>query len=167
MFGFIVGTLSLWGLIKVAKSGRHGWHRRGGGRWGQWMFRRLFERLDTTPGQERVVLDAADEAQRVMWKARDEVMRARSDYAKAMRSEHFDAEALNAAFERQQASIDEVKKTLREKLQSIHEILTPSQRASLADLIEFGPSRFAGGWHHRHHHRHWRTMGNGPSAVNV
>lgn len=154
MFGFIVGTLSLIGLVKVARWGRYG--RRGfrGGGWGRWMMRRLFERLDTTPGQEKVVLEAADEAQRVMWKAREEMFRARSEYARAMRGEHFDNEAVNAAFEKQQGAVDEVKKTLKERMQAIHEALTPEQRTVLADLIEFGPGRM--------HGRHWGHFAHGP-----
>jgi len=173
MFGFIVGTLSLIGLIKVARWGRHGgggWGRRGmhgGAR--RWMLRRLFERLDTTPGQEKVVLEAADEAQRVMWQAREALFRARSEYAKAMRGEQFDNEAVNAAFEKQQASVDEVKKTVKSRLQAIHEALNPEQRTVLADLIEFGPGRL----HHGGHcggffSQHGRgPMGHGPSTVSV
>ena len=177
MFGFIVGTLSLIGLVKVARWGRYGgggWGRRGmhGGGWGRWMMRRLFERLDTTPGQEKVVLQAADEAQRVMWQAREEMFRARSEYAKAMRGESFDNEAINSAFEKQQATVDELKKTLKERLQAIHEALNPQQRAVLADLIEFGPGRMHhgghghwGGGHFSHHGR--GSHGQGPQAVSV
>lgn len=166
MFGFIVGTLSLIGLIKVARWGRHGHGGRGG--WGRYMMRRLFQRLDTTPGQEKVILEAADQAQRVMWDARQELFRARSEYAKAMRSEAFDNEAVNAAFEKQQATVDAVKKTLKEKMQAIHEALNPHQRAVLADLIEFGPGRMHGGhWGGRFsHHQAQGPMG-GPSTVSV
>jgi Spy/CpxP family protein refolding chaperone len=163
MFGFIIGTLSLIGLIKVARSGRG---RRGG--WGRWMMRRLFERLDTTPGQEKVMLEAAHDARRVMWQAREEMQRARRDYARAMRAEPFDGEAVNAAFEQQQAAIDEVKKTLKAKLQAIHEALSPEQRAVLADLIEFGPRRLSGaGWARGWGGGHGRSMGHGPSTVSV
>jgi Spy/CpxP family protein refolding chaperone len=165
MFGFIVGTLSLIGLIKVARWGRYGGYRRQGG-WGRWMMRRLFERLDTTPGQEKVVLEAADEAQRVMWQARGEMERARTEYARAMRGEQFDNEAVNAAFEKQQAAVDEIKSTIKSKMQAIHEALTPDQRKVLADLIEFGPGRFQG--HGRWHGRYGGgSMGRGPSTVSV
>lgn len=129
------------------------------------MLRRLFERLDTTPGQEKVVLEAFDEGRRVMWQARDQLYRARSEYARAMRAETFDNEAVNAAFEKQQASIDEVKATLKAKMQAIHEALDPRQRAELADLIEFGPGRFHGRWHH--HHRSFHGPMGGPSTVSV
>lgn len=170
MFGFIVGTLSLIGLIKVARWGRHG-HGGGRGGWRRYMMRRLFQRLDTTPGQEKVILEAADQAQRVMWDARQELFRARSEYAKAMRSESFDNEAVNAAFEKQQATVEEVKKTLKEKMQAIHEALNPQQRAVLADLIEFGPGRMhgghcGGGRFSHHHHQAQGPMG-GPSTVSV
>lgn len=166
MFGFIVGTLSLIGLIKVARMGRHGRHGGRGG-WNRWMLRRLFERLDTTPGQEKVVAEAVDEAQRVMWQAREEFFRARSEYAKAMRGEHFDGEAVKAAFEKQQQTVDEVKKTLKEKLAAIHEALDPRQRQVLAELIEFGPGRMHGGCSGRFSHGgHFRGHG-GPSTVNV
>lgn len=164
MFGFIIGTLSLIGLIKVARWGRYGRH---GGGWSRWMLRRLFQRLDTTPGQEKVIAEAVHDAQRVMWQAREQLFRARSEYARAMRGESFDNEAVNAAFEQQQASIDEVKKTLKEKLQAIHEALDPRQRGLLADLIEFGPGRMHGG--HcagRFSHHHQGPVG-GPSTVSV
>lgn len=163
MFGFIIGTLSLIGLVKVARWGRHGRH----GGWSRWMLRRLFQRLDTTPGQEKVIAEAVNDAQRVMWQAREQMFRARSEYAKAMRGEAFDNEAVNAAFEQQQASVDEVKKTLKEKLQAIHEALDPRQRAILADLIEFGPGRMHGGHcaGRFSHHHHGPT--GGPSTVSV
>jgi Spy/CpxP family protein refolding chaperone len=164
MFGFIIGTLSLIGLIKVARWGRYGRHGHGGG-WSRWMLRRLFQRLDTTPGQEKVIAEAVHDAQRVMWQAREQMFRARSEYAKAMRGEAFDNEAVNAAFEQQQAAVDDVKKTLKAKLQAIHEALDPRQRALLADLIEFGPGRMHGG-HCAGRFSHHGPVG-GPSTVSV
>lgn len=142
MFGFIVGTLSLIGFVKVLRWGRYG-HHGGGPR--RWMMRRLFQHLDTTPGQEKVIAEAVDTAQRTMWQAREQMFRSRSSFATALRGEQFDSAAVNAAFETQQASIDELKKAVREGMQSIHEALTPEQRTRLADLVEFGPARMHGG----------------------
>jgi Spy/CpxP family protein refolding chaperone len=172
MFGFLVGTLSLFGLIRVARWGRHG---RGGWRGGgprRWMMRRLFERLDTTPGQEKVVIEAVDSTQRAAWQAREELFRARGEYARALRGETFDGEAVNAAFEKQQAAVDEVKKALKQGMQSVHEALNPQQRAELADLSEYGPGRmYGGGWHGRHGryggHSPRGPIGQGPSTVSV
>lgn len=164
MFGFIVGTLSLIGFIKVWRHGRHGY--RGGPR--RWMLRRLFEHLDTTPGQEKVMSAAVENAERTMWQAREQVFRARTAYAKAMRSETFDTAAVNEAFDAQQASVDEVKKAVREGLQSVHEALSPEQRARLGDLLEFGPGRLHGcGGHGRFAHHGSRPAGGESSAAHV
>jgi Spy/CpxP family protein refolding chaperone len=154
MFGFIVGTLSLIGLVKVARWGRGG---RGWGGHRRWMLRRLFERLDTTPGQEKVVAEAFDDLQRKGWQAREAMWSSRAAYARAMRGDQLDQSALQAAFESQQLALDELKTALREGLARTHEALSPAQRAALADVMEFGPRAFA---HHHHRHGHWhRPMG--------
>lgn len=161
MFGFIVGTLSLIGFVKVLRGGR--WGHRGGPR--RWMMRRLFQHLDTTPGQEKVIAQAVENAERTMWQARDQLFRARGTYAKAMRGETFDSAAVNEAFDAQQAQVDDVKKAVREGFQQVHEALTPEQRQRLGDLLEFGPSRLHGGGcghgygHHHGHHGHHGSSG--------
>ncbi len=147
MFGFIIGTLSLIGLIKVARGGRHG--RFGGGP-RRWMLRRLFERLDTTPGQEKVIIEAVDEVQRKAWAAREQFFTARSSYARSVRGEHFDGAAVGEAFDAQQGTVEEVKKAVREGLSKVHEALNPEQRKLLGDLLEFGPRALHG---HCGHHR--------------
>lgn len=171
MFGFIVGTLSLIGLIKVARWGRYGHGDRNAGGPRRWMMRRLFQHLDTTPGQEKVIASAAENAERVMYQAREQFFRARGAYGKAVRGETFDSATVNEAFDAQQASVDEVKKAVREGMQQIHEALGPEQRNRLGDLIEFGPSRMHGGWgrgRFSHHHNHdCRPAGGEPSSVNL
>lgn len=170
MFGFIIGTLSLIGLVKVARGGRRGHHR--GAR--RWMFRRLFQHLDTTPGQEKVIFSAVEGAERVAWRGREQFLRARTEYARAMRGEQFDSAAVNAAFDQQQAALDELKKAVREGMQSVHEALTPEQRNRLADLVEFGPARLHGGCGGSGRGRHFggppgghRPAGGEPSTVNL
>lgn len=167
MFGFIIGTLSLIGFVKVWRMGRYGRH---GGGPRKWMLRRLFQHLDTTPGQEKVIGQATENAERVMFQAREQFFRARTAYAKAMRSEQFDSTAVSEAFEAQQASVEEVKKAMREGMQQIHEALSPEQRNRLGDLIEFGPARMHGGCGRSHfdrHHHHGRGPTAEPSAVNL
>jgi Spy/CpxP family protein refolding chaperone len=117
------------------------------------MLRRLFERLDTTPGQEKVVMAAVDDVQRKGWAARSSMFGARGEVAKAMRSETFDSAAINEILEKQQANLDELKKSVREGLQQIHEAMTPEQRGELADLVEFGPGRGHFGRYHGHRHQ--------------
>jgi Spy/CpxP family protein refolding chaperone len=162
MFGFLIGSLSLFGLIKAwrwGRRGRHG-HRR-------WMLRRLFHHLDTTPGQERVILQAVDATERSMWAARQELWRSRGSFAKAMRGEHFDGAAVTSSFDAQQAAVDELKKSVREGMASLHEALSPEQRARLGDLIEFGPGRGPGRWGsaRRHHRSDHPSSGPTPSVT--
>lgn len=166
MFGFLVGTLSLIGLIKVWRWGRYGHGRRGYGGPRRWMMRRLFEHLDTTPGQEKVIAGAVDDAERKMWAAREELFRGRAAYAKAMRGEHFEGAAVDAAFETQQAAVDELKKAVKEGMAAVHEALTAEQRARLADLVEFGPARMHGCGHGRFNHGP-RRHGGDAQAVNL
>lgn len=146
MFGFLIGTLSLIGLIKVLRNGR-GWGGHGfrGGGPKRWMLRRLFERLDTTPGQEKVILEAAERLEQNGRAAREAFFGGRSEFARAMQGEHFDTAAVNAAFEKQQASVDEFKKAVLESMQQIHEALTPEQRRVAGELLQYGPRMLHGG----------------------
>lgn len=164
MFGFLIGTLSLIGLIKVVRGGDWSGHgHRGGPR--RWMLRRLFERLDTTPGQEKVILEAAEQIEQNGRAAKDAFMGGRADFARAMRGEHFDTAGVNEAFEKQQAQVDAFKKAVLENMQKIHEALTPEQRKAAGDLIENGPRALhGGGCAHGHHNGRWGGGGYGRSS---
>lgn len=163
MFGFILGTACLVGLFWVIKGGRHfgghscgGWHghRHGGrhdshdevhsGRWGfgrRAIMRWLFERLDTTPGQERVIRDAVENFVDSAMGARREVESSRADVARAMRSESFDAESMGEAFGKHDNVLSDLRKSAVEQLAKVHEVLDDKQRARLAELIEQGFAR--------------------------
>jgi Spy/CpxP family protein refolding chaperone len=125
------------------------------------MLRRLFQRLDTTPGQEKVISEAFEELQEKVRAVREELLRGRGTFAKATRGEAFDTESVREQFEKQQGAFEELKKAVVAGMQKIHEALTPEQRAIAGDLIEFGPRGMGGGCgghrfgHHRgygHHH---------------
>ena len=157
MFGFIVGTVSLIALVKVLRGGRRWGYGGNGGGPRRWMLRRLFQRLDTTPGQEKVITEAFDELQEKLRAVREEFSRSRSSFAKATRGEAFDTESVREQFERQQGTVEDLKKVVLAAMQKIHEALTPEQRAIAGDLIEFGPRHFGGGSCHHHFgggHRH-------------
>lgn len=151
MFGFIIGTVSLLGLLRLWKGGwhpRHGWGH-GGPR--RWMTRRLFEYLETSPGQERVLAGALEEVEKRGWAARDQLLVSRAAYARAVRGEHFDGAAVGEAFDGQQTALEELKKAVRDALAKAHEALEPEQRRRLAELIERGPRAMhgascGGGW---------------------
>ncbi|MFN7131563.1 MAG: Spy/CpxP family protein refolding chaperone [Myxococcales bacterium] len=151
MFGFLIGTASLIGLIAVLRGGRHGW--RGHHGYGQRRFLRwIFERLDTTHGQEKVILSAVEDLNQAFYTVRDELRASREELARAMRSSQFDHQAVETAWARQ----DRLFASLREKftvhLAKIHEALDPRQREQFADLLQSGPRAFGGGcgWRRAH-----------------
>jgi hypothetical protein len=96
MFGFFFGTACLAGLIFALR--RHRWHHHHHGRGGRWSWRGrmrwLFERLDTSPGQEKVFVKAADELTEAFEKMRDELRNTRAAIAQALRGEQFDGTSL-------------------------------------------------------------------------
>jgi len=160
MFGFIFGTACLVGLFYVVRGGRCGGRRwRGHDSWhdgereshsGRWGFGRravmrwLFERLDTTPGQERVIRDAVEGFIDQAMGARREVDSSRADVARAMRGDSFDAESMGEAWGKHDDALSDLRKASIESLAKVHEVLDDRQRARLAELIEAG---FTRRWH--------------------
>jgi hypothetical protein len=140
MFGFIFGTACLAGLIYTVRRGRH-WHGQGG-RHGRWSWRGrmrwLFERLDTSPGQEKVIVQAADELTEAFEKLRDELGPSRAAIARSLRGESFDGSALREMEAKHDALLENLRKTLRTSLSRIHEALDAKQRRELADMLEHG-----------------------------
>ncbi len=164
MFGFLIGIASLIGLIAVLRSGRHcggrgwhgGWHGRGHHRHG-WRsgprgpLRWLFEKLDTTPGQEKEIAAAVDEFIEQARALKREGKASRDDVARVLRNESLDETQLGELFSRHDDALREVQKAFAGTLGRIHGALDPAQRAKLADLIESGPrfgfgGPYRGGW---------------------
>lgn len=146
MFGFIFGTACLLGLTATFARGRHeGHHCRGGrshgfrsGR-GRFVLNRLLDRLDTTPGQEKVIREAFDAMMEQLHDARGEFRGTRSDIAHAVRAENLDRGAVEGVFERHDAVIDRVRQNALDAFAKVHETLDERQRRILADMIESGP----------------------------
>jgi uncharacterized membrane protein len=109
---------------------------------GRGPLRWLFERIDTSPGQEKVIAEAADALRSTMHGWHDDAERMRSDVARSIRGETFDAGALEEAFARAEARMANVRETLRGQAARVHEALDPRQRAELADVL-------ASGWRRR------------------
>lgn len=128
--------------------GRRGWGPGPGGGRG-FFLRSLFERLETTPGQERVITGALDELRAAAKQVRDP-QKGLGDLAAALRAESFD-EAAAAKFS---VEAEEAFATIRtaalDALRKVHEALDDRQRKLLADWIErrgargFGPFRGPG-----------------------
>jgi Spy/CpxP family protein refolding chaperone len=156
MCGFFFGLLGALIVFKVASHRHHlggcgGHHRRfrhhhgyghGHGRrferrrrhWMDW----LFTRLDTTHGQEKVILDAAREVEDAVRGARGLGKKQRRDLGDILRGESFDHEAVGQAWTEQDEALEKARMAVLTALQRVHEVLEPRQRAQLADMIDGG-----------------------------
>jgi len=156
MFGFFIGFLCLALLIAVVRGGRrcgrgwHGGHRRGrhrgGWRGGDWKERgrahflgAVFDRLDTTPSQEKEIRGAVEELFERSTDLRREGERSRNDVAALLRTESLDETILGELFARHDERLRDLQKAFADALGRVHQALDPEQRRRLAALIESGP----------------------------
>jgi Spy/CpxP family protein refolding chaperone len=154
MFGFIIGTVCLIALVKVLRRG-HGWqgtwghenyasrHRGGDGR-RRWFLRSVFERLETTPGQEKAIVHALDELRENKALVRDEAEHTRSDLARVIASGFVDDTSLDETFARHDRLLAQLRVSMVEALKTATEALDDRQRKQVSDLLE-RRGRFGGG----------------------
>jgi len=162
MFGFIIGTLCLIGLVRVVSRGR--WGRRYGGYHHHGYYRgfgprgalnAVLARLDTAPGQEKVIAAAVDD---FVGRAREsgrEVRETRKAVADALRAEHLEDGRLQEVFGRHDAALDQVRRAGVEATRKVHEALDERQRKILGDLVEngfYGLGRHGYGYGYGHGH---------------
>ena len=143
--------------------GYEGWHddhqNFGGPGFGgpeRWMLRGLFQRLQTSPGQEKVILEAVETLKAQRATVKDVFRETRADAAKGFRAEGFDEALMGAAFARQDEAITAVRKAAMDAFAKVHAALDERQRRELADIIERGPA----GWGHGGH-RGWNPQWRG------
>jgi hypothetical protein len=152
MFGFFIGAACLVGLAAVARGhrhhhygyggfGHHG-HRRGFG--GRFFFRRVLERLDTTPGQEKLIREAIHDLRDEAFSLRSEVRRTRGDIAEALRGPQLDRAVLDRVFAKHDEVIEKLRVSVLTSVDKVHSTLDEQQRRRLADMIESGPCGLAG-----------------------
>lgn len=157
MLGFIVGTLCLVALMGTLRRHHYArWHygygmphyahggcgsagydgygmHRPGSRRG--LVRALFQRLDTTPGQEKAIVNALEGVRERMRGVRDGLQESRADVAAAMEGESFDRARLQSAFARNAGVITEGRDAVVQALANIHAALDERQRKELARMI--------------------------------
>jgi Spy/CpxP family protein refolding chaperone len=112
----------------------------GGSRFEGFVLRRVFQQLDATPGQEKVIAAALDELRESTRSARGELQTFRADVARSVQGEVFDEGAIDLAYSRQDELIATVRKAAMGAIAKVHEVLDEKQRARLAQLIAEGPS---------------------------
>ncbi|HEY6462884.1 MAG TPA: periplasmic heavy metal sensor [Polyangiaceae bacterium] len=144
MLGFIIGTVCLIGLVKVLRRGR-GWH----GRWGhggygpqayggrrRWFLRSAFERLETTPGQEKAIVSAIDELKQNRAIVREEAQHTREDLARVVASGLVDDAALEETFARHDRALAQLRVAFVETVKKVSETLDERQRKQVADFLQ-------------------------------
>jgi hypothetical protein len=156
MFGFVIGTLCLIGLVRLV--GRRRW----GGRYGygyghcgpshghgyyrgygpRGALNAVLARLDTAPGQEKVISQAVSEFIEHARAQGREVRDTRRSVAEALRADHLDEARLNEVFGRHDAALDNVRRAGVDALRKVHEALDERQRKILGDLVESGVHAF-------------------------
>ena len=165
MLGFIVGAVIAIGVVKMLRrrgycahghgaygtgygAGGRGWRGFGGPRW--WL-RSLFERLGTTPGQEKAILGALDDLRASRAVVRDELKQTRAEVGQAISSGLVDDATLEDAFARHDRLLAQLRVSFVEALKKVTEVLDEQQRRMLAGLLQnrgwFGPGGFGGDPH--------------------
>lgn len=146
MLGFFIGTACLVGLVVVARRGRRHYfgHHRHPGRWpGRHLLHRVLDRLDTTPGQEKVIRSALHDLKQRARDMRGELKETRSEIAAALRAPELDKALLDRVFAKHDEVIEQLRASTLGAVEQVHGTLDEQQRRKLADLIESGP-----GWAH-------------------
>lgn len=105
---------------------------------GPMMLRGLFSSLGTTPGQERVVVDALRELKGAVKKAAEERAKSAKQVAEALRGDDFKTEHMGEAFVHLDAGAEAVRDAGFSALAKIHAVLDQGQRRILADVIARG-----------------------------
>jgi Spy/CpxP family protein refolding chaperone len=155
MIGFILGTACLIGLITIwtrhrhgyyaFAGGRHGYHRHrdgdargwgwhGRGRRGMALYS-LLDRLDTTPGQEKAIKNALEEAREQLAMVRQPLEELGSDLGEAMQRDGFDRAQVEMLFTRAEGRLKEAGATVIEALERVHAALEPEQRKQLGKIV--------------------------------
>jgi len=152
MFGFFFGAVCLGGLAALlfTRPHRHFGHRGHyghcgsgfRGRFGRYGINMAFEKLDTTPGQEKAILAALDELRESARAVRSRVTSSRGDVAEALRAEHFDTDKVHTVVARHAEDFATLGNGFTATLAKIHEALDPEQRKRLARWLDSGPGFF-------------------------
>jgi hypothetical protein len=143
MFGILFGTLCLVGLVYVVRRGRHHrYHHFGYGRHRGFgpraALNAVLDRLDTAPGQEKVILGAVDDfVERARTTGR-EIRGSKKELAEALRGEALDEARLEQVFGRHDAAIADLRTAGVDAVRKVHGALDERQRRVLSDLIDSG-----------------------------
>ncbi len=149
MLGIFFGTICFIALVKVVRGRRYWRHGRHGG-YRRYFLRRLFQRLNTGPGQEKVVLGEVEALRQTARELRGELKGVRADIAAILRDEQFDRSKLEALYRKQDELLARLRTAVSGSFEKVHAALDERQKRDLADLLEGGfRHAFYGGFGHR------------------
>ena len=98
-----------------------------------------FERLDTTPGQEKVIRQALREVREAAHGLRDDVHGLGRDVLGSFRDPVFDPELVSERLHGGDERLEELRRSVVGALAQIHEALDPDQRDKLSRWLERAP----------------------------
>ncbi|HXX70431.1 MAG TPA: hypothetical protein VEK07_24835 [Polyangiaceae bacterium] len=144
MLGFVIGGIAAIGFIKLMHrrhaggcarfyGGDFGAVRRGFGP--RFLLRSLFERLETTPAQERAIVAALERLRENRTLIRDELRQTRDDVARVIEGALADDTMLDEAFARHDRLLAQLRVLWVETLKAISETLDERQRKELASIL--------------------------------
>jgi Spy/CpxP family protein refolding chaperone len=151
MFGFAIGIFCLIAFIGVWR-GRfsrfhryHYRHHRGRhfGRGGYFGLYRLFDELDTSPGQEKAIRAALTELRTSVKALRPHLEETRRSVSSAFSSEAFDGGALERSLDAHVGEASQVTRALVVAIEKTYEALDPDQRRRVARFVESMPHGYA------------------------
>lgn len=135
MLGFLIGTACLIGLFAVVAGGRRRGYR---GRFRRGGLHGVLRRLDTGPGQEKVIREALDQLyERARGPGRT-LHDTRRDLADAVRGDRVDEGRVEEVFARHDGALRELRSAAVEAMRVVHETLDPRQRKLFAQMFERG-----------------------------
>jgi hypothetical protein len=150
MLGIVFGTICLILMVKVIFGRRYyrrGYgYRHGGGYGRSWFLRRIFQRLETGPGQEKVVLGEIDALRETARSLRSELKATRADIAAIMREEQFDRAKVDTLFRKQDELLERLRTAAVGSFEKVHAAMDERQKRQLADWVERG--FYMGGYGH-------------------
>jgi Spy/CpxP family protein refolding chaperone len=97
--------------------------------------RSILERLETTPGQEKVIVAAVDELRDNRALVREEAEQTRADLARVVSGGLVDDAALEETFARHDRLLAQLRVAFVESLRKATEALDERQRKQVADLL--------------------------------
>lgn len=155
MLGFVIGGIAAIGFMKLMRRHRFGGCaklygaefgalRRGFGP--RFLLRSLFERLETTPGQERAIVAALERLRENRTVIRDEARQTQDDVARVIEGALSDDTMLDETFARHDRLLAQLRVSWVETLKTISETLDERQRKELASVIRNRRFFGRGGW---------------------